>query len=108
MLHVFTAAEKALLDNPDGRSFGCGSFRGPARPGPPDMGWKTAFGGDRRSNVDMDRLRAAGFPVTPTETAITVQVTDRLADVVEDFAGFQRRRAELKRLLPPDLFRARD
>ena len=57
-----------------------------------------------RQDVDVARIRAAGFSVEEKGAVAIIRVTDKLSDVVDDFAHFSRRRAELKSLFRPDLF----
>jgi hypothetical protein len=104
MLHVFTDVERNMLRAQDGLSFEVGSFGGPAKPGLPEMGWAMAYGPEYAAEVDVGRIAGAGFKVSEIGGAQVVQVTDRLADVVDDYASFARRRAELKSLFRPDLF----
>ena len=104
MLHVFTEAEKVMLQNEAGSWFQSGSFGGPAKPGLPNMGWAMAYGGDYAAEVDVARIKDAGFPVREISNAIIVQITNSLSDVVDDFAFFLDRRAELKRHFRSELF----
>lgn len=104
MLHIYTDAEKDSLQTEDGSWFETGSFGGPAKPGLPNIGWAMAYGKSSAYEVDVGRISAAGFPVDEMNGVIVVRVTESLADVVNDFAQFSRRRAELKTLFRPDLF----
>lgn len=104
MLHLFTDAERASLQSSAGNSFAVGSFGGPAKPGLPNIGWAMAYGGDYAAEVDVARIENAGFPVREVGGAIVVRVTEKLSDVIDDFATFSRRRAELKRFFRPGLF----
>jgi hypothetical protein len=58
--------------------------------------------------VDEERLRAHGFAVEAVPRGKLFTVTDDLFDVVNDFATFSRRRAELKSLFRPGLFQITD
>jgi hypothetical protein len=104
MLHLFTDAERQTLSDEAGASFSVGSFGGPAKPGLPDIGWAMAYGPDYAGDVDVARIAEAGFEISEIGGAQVVQVTDRLTDVVDNYAFFARRRAELKSLFRPDLF----
>jgi hypothetical protein len=104
MLHVFTEPELHWQDYAADTSFRVGSFGGPAKPGLPNMGWAMAYGKDYAAEVDVARIRAAGFAVDERDGVTIVRVTDSLNDVVDDFECFSRRRAELKALFRPDLF----
>ncbi|AMS29420.1 MAG TPA: hypothetical protein DIU09_09420 [Hyphomonadaceae bacterium] len=104
LLHLFTDAEKDLYHGPEGRSFQVGSFGGPAKPGLPNIGWAMAYGRSYAAMVDVARIKAAGFSVDERNGVAIVRVTDKLSDVVDDFAYFSQRRAALKALFPPDLF----
>jgi hypothetical protein len=106
MLHVFTDVERGALKGKDAElSFTVGSFGGPAKPGIPEMGWAMAYGLDYAGEADVARIADSGFKVTTIGDSQLVQVTDNLADVVDDYAFFSRRRAELKSMFRPDLFR---
>jgi hypothetical protein len=104
MLHVFTDAERNDPRSEAGRWFSTGSFGGPAKPGLPEIGWAMAYGPGYAVDVDVDRITGAGFKVSSIGGAQVVQVTDKLADVVDDYAYFSQRRAQLKSLFRPDLF----
>jgi hypothetical protein len=104
MLHVFSDVERDTLHTPAGSSFQVGSFGGRAKPGLPDMGWAMAYGPEYAAEVDVSRIANAGFPVSSIGGAQVVQVTDKLADVVDDYAYFSRRRAQLKSMFRSDLF----
>jgi hypothetical protein len=108
MMHLFTEAEGALVQGEHGSSFACGSFGGPAKPGIPNIGWAMAYGEGYAFEVDVDTIRSAGFPVDVIEGVVIVRVTESLADVVNDFEHFSRRRAELKRFFRTDLFWIKD
>ena len=104
MLHLFTEPEMHWQDYDADMSFRVGSFGGPAKPGLSNIGWAMAYGKGHAHEVDVARIKAAGFPVDERDGVIVVRVTESLADVVNDFDHFSRRRAELKALFRPDLF----
>lgn len=104
MLHLFTDTEKPSLQTGAGGSFSVGSFGGPAKPGLPNIGWAMVYGAEYAVEVDVGAICAAGFPVKHIDGAVIIRVTDSLSDVVNDFAFFTRRRAELKLLFRPGLF----
>jgi hypothetical protein len=108
MLHLFTDVERATLKNENGRLFQVGSFGGPARPGIPNIGWAMAYGEEYASEVNVDAIRTAGFPVDQIENAVIVRVTESLADVVNDFPLISKKRSELRRLFRHDLFWMKD
>jgi hypothetical protein len=104
MLHVFAGPDLAAGDRGDSGWFQTGSFGGPMKPGLPNIGWAMAFGEGYADEVDAEAIRDAGFAVEWLDGAWLVRVTDRLADVAEDFGHFSGRRATLKGLFRPDLF----
>lgn len=109
MLHVFTEVELDFLcDQEKGLAFEAGTFGSPAKPGIPNIGWAMAYGESHAAEVDVARIEQAGFPVREVGGAIIVQVTEKLSDVVDNFAYFSKRRAELKQLFRPDLFLIKD
>lgn len=67
-------------------------------------GWASWFGGDYAKAVDLDKLRAAGFPTFNLGTGYLVQMTETIEEVAGDLATFSRRRAALKGLFRPGLF----
>lgn len=69
-----------------------------------NMGWATLFGKNFVEEVDEAAIVAAGFPIQRIGDAYLVLVTDDINDVVNDFAMFSRRRAELKSLFKDGLF----
>ncbi len=93
-----------MLHSEEGSWFETGSFGGPAKPGLPNMGWAMAYGESYAAEVDVARIKSAGFPVDEVDGVTIVRVTDKLSDVVDDFDYFSRRRAELKAMFRPDLF----
>lgn len=104
MLHLFTDAEQSSLQSSAGNSFSVGSFGGAAKPGIPNIGWAMAYGEGYSTEVDVARVGEAGFLVKKIGGVTIVQVTENLSDVIDDFAYFSKRRAELKNLFRPDLF----
>lgn len=85
---------------------------GPSQPemryGLTNLGWANVFSEEYAAEVDEDRLRAHGFAVEAVPRGKLFTVTDNLFDVVNDFATFSRRRAELKSLFRPGLFQITD
>lgn len=108
MLHVFTEPELQWEDQKSDRSFKLGVISGGPQQGLPNMGWAMAYGAGYEAEVDAARIRAAGFLVDEHGGVTVVRVTEKLNDVVDDFERFSRRRAELKALFRPDLFRIKD
>jgi hypothetical protein len=104
MLHVFTEPELQRPQSEAESWFETGSFGGPFKPGLPNIGWAMAYGKEFVAEVDASRIRAAGFAVDERDGFSIVRVTDKLSDVVDDFAYFSHRRAELKALFRRDLF----
>lgn len=104
MLHLFTEPELQWQDCDADMSFMLGSFGGLAKPGIANIGWAMAYGKGHVHEVDVERVKAASFPVVEIDGVVVVRVTESLADVVNDFDRFSRRRAELKTLFRPDLF----
>ncbi|MGU3400493.1 hypothetical protein ACLBWS_12245 [Brucellaceae bacterium D45D] len=73
-----------------------------------NLGWATWFGGDLANEVDQRSIAAAGFPIYRLDSGYLIQVTDDINDVVNDFAMFSKRRAELKSLFKSKLFLIKD
>lgn len=69
-----------------------------------NIGWAMAYGEGYAHEVDVERVRAQGFPVDIRNGIVVVRVTEQLSDVIDDFPMFSRRRAELKALFRPELF----
>lgn len=69
-----------------------------------NLGWATFFGAKFVHEVDAAAISAAGFPIEKIGEGYLVQVTEDINDVVNDFAMFSDRRAELKSLFRDDLF----
>lgn len=108
MLHVFTDSELHLEDQKSDRSFKLGVLSGGPQQGLPNIGWAMAYGAEFLPEVDVNRIKAAGFPVDQHDKFVVVRVTEKLSDVLHDFAHFSRRRAELKALFRPDLYWIKD
>ncbi|MGH1515704.1 hypothetical protein [Ralstonia solanacearum] len=70
-----------------------------------NLAWATHFGGEYAVEVNVEMLRAHGFFVEQVGQGYSVFVTSEISDVVKDFAVFSDRRAELKELFRPGLFR---
>jgi hypothetical protein len=104
MLHLYTEPEQGRPTTEAQSWFQTGNFGGPMKPGLPNIGWAMAYGKAYESEVDVARIRAAGFSVEQQDGVSVVRVTENLSDVVDDFEQFSRRRAELKSLFRPDLF----
>lgn len=73
-----------------------------------NLGWASFFGGEFGAEVDEAKISAAGFPVRKVGDGYLVQVTKNINDVINDFALFSRRRAELKSLFRDGLFLIKD
>lgn len=73
-----------------------------------NLGWASFFGGEFSTEVDEAVIAAAGFPVQKIGDGYLVQVTENISDVINDFALFSRRRAELKSLFRDGLFMIKD
>ncbi|GLK50143.1 hypothetical protein GCM10017620_31170 [Brevundimonas intermedia] len=108
MLHLFGEAENPVAPTAAESRFQSGSFGGPLNPGIPNIGWAMAYGEGYAHEVDVDRIRAHGFPVEVRDGVVVIRVTEQLSDVADDFPRFSRRRAELKSLFRPDLFWIKD
>jgi hypothetical protein len=104
MLHLFTEPELQTKSEA-ARSFELGLFGGPMKPGLPNLGWAMAFGKSFAADVDALRIKDAGFSVLEHDGVTMVSVTDNLSDVIDNFAHFSQRRAKLKSLFRPGLFR---
>lgn len=108
MLHLFGPAETPSNPTEADDRFHRSSFGGPLNPGLPNIGWAMAYGEGYAHEVDVDRVRAHGFPIEVRDGVIIIRVTEHLSDVIDDFPRFSRRRAELKSLFRPDLFWIKD
>lgn len=73
-----------------------------------NLGWASFFGGEFSAEVDEAKIVAAGFPVRKIGDGYLVQITENISDVINDFALFSRRRAELKLLFRDALFMIKD
>lgn len=73
-----------------------------------NLGWASFFGGEFSTEVDEAIIAAAGFPVRKIGDGYLVQVTENISDVIDDFALFSKRRAELKSLFRDGLFMIKD
>ena len=122
MLHVVTAPERFELEIRDvteqteeeerfiggWQDFRFGSFGALLKPEIPNIGWAMFYGGQFAGEVDEDAISGAGFPIERIGDGYLVQVTESIHDVVDDFALFSRRRAELKSLFRDGLFTIAD
>lgn len=111
MLHVFhgnEGNEGQFVGEENKRHFRLGSFGGRLKPGLPNIGWAMAYGAKYKDEVDVNRIRSAGFSVDELNGAVVVRVTEKLSDVINDFAEFSRRRALLKSMFRPDFFWIKD
>lgn len=70
-----------------------------------NLAWATFFGREYAAEVDPEKLRAHGFAVEAIAGGFLVTITPSLFDVAKDFPQFSARRAELKKLFRPGLFR---
>lgn len=73
-----------------------------------NLGWASFFGGEFSKEVDESMIAAAGFPVRKIGDGYLVQVTENISDVIDNFALFSQRRAELKSLFRDGLFMIKD
>lgn len=73
-----------------------------------NLGWASFFGGKLASEVDVDAISTAGFPIQKIGEGYLIQVTDDINDLLNDFAMFSERRAELKSLFREGLFLIKD
>jgi len=104
ILHLFTEPEQQKAKSEPERMFQLGGWGSLARRTVQNLGWATAFGDALAEEVDVEKIRRAGFPVKSLGGAWVVQVTDNLSDVALDFPNFSRRRAELKSLFRAGMF----
>ncbi len=118
MVHVLTGAERFelpevnLLECTDEEAqfvggwndFRTGTFGAALKPEIPNIGWAMFYGDEFAHEVDEAAISAAGFPIEKIGEGYLVQVTEDINDVVNDFAMFSKRRAELKSLFRDDLF----
>ena len=105
IFHLFTEPELHWQDESADKSFRVGTLGGVANLGHPNIGWAMAFGKGYSHEVDVSRIKEAGFPVEEIGDTIVVRVTASIADVVNNFEFFSRRRAELKSIFRPGMFR---
>jgi len=108
MLHVFGNAELVEPRSNAATSFSVGSFGGKAKPGLPNMGWAMAYGTGFAHEVNFVGIENAKFPIHRVNDVVVVRITENLADVVENFHFFLKRRAELKQFFRSDLFWIRE
>lgn len=73
-----------------------------------NLGWASWFGHDHAKEVEEATIRAAGFPIEKIGDGYLIQVTEDISDVVNDFAHFSNRRAQLKALFHENLFLIKD
>ncbi|MFV8628698.1 hypothetical protein ACNRDB_04290 [Ralstonia pseudosolanacearum] len=88
-------------------------LRGPSgialeREGLPNLAWATFLGGQYASEIDVVKLHANEYQVEKIGGGCLVTLTSSLFDVADIFPQFSLRRARLKKLLRPDLFRLVD
>lgn len=108
-MHIFTDTEtKNMIFGSPESLFWAGPSQPEMRDGLTNLGWANVFSEEYASEVDEERLRAHGFSVEAVPGGKLFTVTDDLFDVVNDFAAFSRRRAELKSLFRPGLFQITD
>ncbi len=84
--------------------FRLGTFGAALKPEIPNIGWAMFYGDEFAHEVDEAAISAAGFPIEKIGEGYLVQVTEDINDVVNDFAMFSKKRAELKSLFRDDLF----
>jgi hypothetical protein len=107
MVHAMVEGDN-LVDTQIGTkasSFYAGSFgRRNGAIAIPNIGWAMFYGKRFAADVDAERIAAAGFPIEAIGGGHLIRVTESMNDVVNDFASFSKRRAELKALFRPDMF----
>ena len=122
MTHVLTESERFelpdvnLLECTDEEArfvggwigFRLGSFGAAFKPEIPNIGWAMFYGDEFANDVDYEAISVAGFPIEKIGDGYLVQVTESIHDVVNDFAHFSKKRAELKALFRDDMFLIKD
>lgn len=106
LLHVYTPIEMPQIERL--RDFRIGGFGPALAPRIQEFGWAMALGEEFAKEVDFDRIAKADFPIERTERGFIFRVTENMTDVVDDFAGFDERRRELKSFFRPDFFAPED
>ena len=76
-----------------------------AERGVANLAWATFFGQEYAAEVNPESLRAQGFAVEAIGGGFLVTVSPSLFDVADKFPQFSARRAEIKKLFRPGLFR---
>lgn len=72
--------------------------------GIPQLGWANYFGEEYVKEIDVSLLQKNGFDVEELGEGYLFHVTDKLSDVIDNYAHFDERRKHLKSLFRPDLF----
>ncbi|MCC7633268.1 hypothetical protein [Stenotrophomonas rhizophila] len=103
MLHLFTSSE--LGRRGPWSSFEIGSFGAALDPQPPNLAWSMFFGEKFSKEGNRDQIRDAGFKVDELLDGYLIELTGELGDVGKDFENFSTRRAMLKSLYRPGMFR---
>jgi hypothetical protein len=107
--HIFTDIEiKGHAFGSPQKVFWAGPSQPEMREGLTNLAWANIFSEEYASEVDETALRSHGYAVEHVGGGKLFTVTDNIFDVVDDFPKFSARRAELKSLFRPDLFRITD
>lgn len=102
LLHIYTDAEEPFMERL--LNFRHGGFGAALHPSIQQFGWAMALGDEFANKVDPDRIAAAGYPVYRISSGYVFTITNNIADVVEDLAGFMKRRSLLRAMFPRDFF----
>lgn len=103
MLHLFTGSEIGRAG--PWSSFESGSFGAALDPHPPNIAWSMFFGEKFAKEGNRDQIRDAGFKLDELLDGYLFEVTDELEDIDRDFEHFSRRRAILRTLYRPGMYR---
>jgi hypothetical protein len=107
--HIFTDIEiKGYAFGSPQKVFWAGPSQPEMRDGLTNLAWANVFSEEYASEVNEAALRAHGYAVEDVGAGKLFAVTDNIFDVVDDFPKFSARRAELKSLFRPGLFRITD
>ncbi len=102
MLHLFTDSE--LDQSNKNKSFQVGSFKALLSPLISELGWAMFFGNEFAEKIEPGLIAAAGFPLEKIGSGYLVRVTEKITDVLNDYAFFAKRRSELKLMLDSKMF----
>lgn len=75
------------------------------RDGIPNLAWGTFLGAQFSTGIDTLSVRASGYHAEEIGEGHLLTITPELFDVADDFPLFSERRAALKKLLKPGMFR---